>query len=83
MKIYVVGNSYHYANWIDDAELVDKLEEADIVLFTGGEDVDSSLYGCEKHDKTYSNISRDLKEKRLFEMMNPNQLAIGICRGLN
>jgi gamma-glutamyl-gamma-aminobutyrate hydrolase PuuD len=60
---------------------VNNLEEADIVLFTGGEDVDPSLYGCEKHPTTYSNIQRDLEEKAIFEQVKPHQLCLGICRG--
>ena len=81
-KIYVVGGANYYTSKIIDSELVDKLEDADIVMFTGGEDVDPSLYGCEKHRSTYSNINRDMYEKEIFEKINPNQLVIGICRGL-
>lgn len=81
-KIYVVGGANYYASKIIDSELVDKLEDADIVMFTGGEDVDPSLYGCEKHRRTYSNLKRDLYENEVFSKINPNQLVIGICRGL-
>ena len=81
-KIFVVGHEKQYSNWINNHELTDVLEEADIVIFTGGEDVDPSLYGCEKHVSTYSNLNRDLKEKAIFEQIKPNQLCIGICRGL-
>lgn len=83
MKVFVVGGSIHYANWIRDVELVNNLQKAQIVLFTGGEDVDPSMYGCKKHPSTWSNIARDLKEKEVFENINPNQLMIGVCRGLN
>lgn len=81
-KVFVVGGAKQYASWIKDHELTDNLEEADIVLFTGGEDVDPSLYGCEKHPTTYSNINRDLEEKAIFEKVKPDQLCLGICRGL-
>lgn len=82
MKIFVVGSSKNYANFIENAELVNNLEEAQCVLFTGGEDVDPSLYGCEKHKSTYSNLSRDLKEKEIFSKVNPKtQICAGICRG--
>jgi gamma-glutamyl-gamma-aminobutyrate hydrolase PuuD len=80
-KIFVVGPSKHYSSWIDDHELVDNLQDADIVIFTGGEDVDPSLYNCEKHRSTYSNLHRDLEEKAIFEQVQPHQLCIGICRG--
>lgn len=82
MKVYVVGGAYNYADFIESAELVDSLEDANVVLFTGGEDVDPSIYGCKKHDTTYSNIKRDLKEKAIFEKVNPKtQICVGICRG--
>ena len=72
LKVYVVGSAKHYSAWIENHELTDNLEEANIVLFTGGEDVDPSLYGCETHHTTYSNIDRDLAEKEVFEKVNVN-----------
>ena len=82
-KVYVVGEAKHYANFITGVKLVDNIEIADIVLFTGGEDVDPSLYGCEKHPTTFSNLNRDLAEKEIFQKVRPDQLCLGICRGLN
>lgn len=81
MKIYVVGGATHYTSFIRDVELVNNIEEAQIVMFTGGEDVDPSLYGCEKHPRTHSNIERDLYEKEMFEKVKENQLCVGCCRG--
>lgn len=81
MKIYVVGPATYYADFIKDASLVENIEDAEVVMFTGGEDVDPSLYGCRKHDTTYSNINRDLKEKEIFEKVRPDQLCVGVCRG--
>ena len=81
-RIYVVRDSIEYASWIDNKELVDSIDKADIVLFTGGEDVDPSMYGCEKHYKTYSNLYRDRQEQKVFKHIRKDQLAIGICRGL-
>ena len=84
MNIFVVGGATNYANFIEGAQLVDNLEKADVVLFTGGEDVDPSLYGCKKHSSTYSNINRDLEEKAIFEKIDPSkQVCVGICRGLS
>lgn len=81
MKIYVVGGSVGYASFIKNATITDFLEEADIVLFTGGEDVDPSLYNKTKHAYTMSNLDRDLYEKSIFEQVKPTQLCVGICRG--
>lgn len=83
MKVFVVGYSTNYSNFIDGAVLTKSLEDADVVLFTGGEDVDPSLYGKKKHRLTFSNLSRDLEEKAIFEKVHPDQLCLGICRGLN
>lgn len=80
-KVYVVGNAINYVNFIYDAVLVDTLSEADIVLFTGGEDIDPSFYGEKKHPTTYSNIIRDKLEKEVFDCIKPTQLVVGICRG--
>lgn len=80
-KVYVVGEAKHYANFIKDFTLVEDIKDANIVVFTGGEDVDPSLYGENAHYSTYSNLARDLEEKKIFESIQPNQLVVGICRG--
>ena len=80
-KVYVVGSRKHYANFLNSYIFVDDIKNADIIIFTGGEDVDPSLYGCKKHPRTYSNITRDLEEQAEFAKINPKQLVVGICRG--
>lgn len=82
MKIFVVGGALGYATFLEGMSLVDKVEDADVVLFTGGEDVTPSLYDCKKHPATYCNPNRDLEEKEVFNMIKPDQIALGICRGL-
>lgn len=81
MKVFVVGGATNYANFLEEASLVDRVEDADVVLFTGGEDVDPSLYGCMKDPRTYSNLERDLAEKAIFEQVKPTQVCLCICRG--
>lgn len=80
-KVFVVGGSTYYASFLTDVELTDKLSEADIVLFTGGEDVTPSVYGCRKHLRTYCNLERDTREKEIFKKIRPDQFVLGICRG--
>lgn len=81
-KIYVVGGNTTYARWIPNHKIVDSIEHADIVLFTGGEDVDPSLYNEKPHPKTYSNIDRDNREQKVFkEAKKLKKKMIGICRG--
>ena len=82
MKIYVVGGADNYVNFIENVQLVDKLEDAQLVVFTGGEDVTPSLYGCKKHRTTYSNLRRDQVEQAIFDKIDPKkQVCLGICRG--
>lgn len=80
-KIFVVGNALNYADFIKDATLTSNMKEANIILFTGGEDVSPGLYNERKHSSTYCNIERDKAEVSVFKKIKPNQLAIGICRG--
>lgn len=81
IKVFIVGNNTGYANWIM-GEIVSDIKDCDLVLFTGGEDVDPSFYGEEKHPETYSNITRDKREKTFFELaLKLNKKMLGICRG--
>jgi len=83
LKVYVVGPSTGYARFIQDYVLVNNMASADIILFTGGADVNPKLYGEEAHPTTYFNMERDLFEiqeyKKSLEV--PNVLRVGICRG--
>lgn len=82
-KIYVVGTSYNYANWMQ-GEITMNMEEADLVVFTGGEDVSPSYYGASVHPKTYTNEYRDEVEKKAFNKALLLGIPMcGICRGLN
>lgn len=80
--VYVVGGSKGYANWLPDVKFVNNVEKADLVLFTGGEDVDPSFYGEPKNKTTHSNIERDKEEKIIFEeSLKLEKPMLGICRG--
>lgn len=81
LKVYVVGPQTNYANFIFNHELVDNIKDADIVLFTGGEDVDPHLYHQEPHYTTFYNPERDKFEVEEFNKINKDQIAIGVCRG--
>lgn len=81
-KVFVVGQAKSYARWIKNSVLVDNIEEADIVMFTGGEDINPALYNCERHPSTYFNDKRDKEEIEAFKKVRKDQLCLGICRGL-
>lgn len=81
-NIYVVGDQTNYIDWIKNARLCDKLEQADVVMFTGGEDVDPRMYNEPRNKRTHSNYARDLEEKEYFDKAKKLNLpCIGICRG--
>lgn len=80
-KIYVVGASTGYANWLE-GELVNDMGKADIVLFTGGCDVDPSFYNRENVASSY-HTDRDVFEKAEYERAISLKvpLLLGVCRG--
>jgi putative glutamine amidotransferase len=85
-KIYIVSNERgqfkEYINWIDRAVETKDMKEADIVMFTGGEDVTPALYNEDKHPQTGNNIYRDLSEEAEFKRARRlGKKLLGICRG--
>lgn len=80
-KIYVVGTAESYANWMQ-GKLVYDMRDADLVVFTGGEDVDPSLYHEPLHATTSINKNRDREETLNFiRAKSLGKKIIGICRG--
>jgi anthranilate/para-aminobenzoate synthase component II len=56
--------------------------DVDLVLFTGGEDVNPILYGENVGKHTHYNHKRDLTENHIYNIFrNKNVLKLGICRG--
>lgn len=74
-----IVNMFKAANFT----IVQDIEKADLVVFTGGSDVHPSLYGEVPIPQCYTNPPRDKIEKEIFEkcveMKTP---MFGICRGL-
>lgn len=62
-------------------ENLKKSIKPDLVVFTGGEDVDPSIYGEKKGKFTYSNPTRDHLEIETFNNISFNVPKLGICRG--
>lgn len=84
-KVYIVGgNGQGYGRMFISAgwELVSDIREADMVQFTGGEDVTPSLYGEAKHQYTGNSFERDLYEAGYFAIAQRMGIPMsGICRG--
>lgn len=58
------------------------LLEADLVIFTGGIDVDPALYGEEKHESTSFSKQRDDNDMEIYLKCLENGIPmLGICRG--
>jgi putative glutamine amidotransferase len=64
-------------------ELVDNLNDLDCVVFTGGTDINPSIYGEVPHPATSRpDIKRDKEEVSIFELCTSWGIPmIGICRG--
>lgn len=63
-------------------EIVDSIKDADLVQFTGGEDVIPSLYGELPHPSTVYSRKRDIVETAIFNVCSNNKIPMaGICRG--
>ena len=82
LKIYHVGGNIGYSNWIENSEPVNSLQEADLVIFTGGEDVHPYFYEEPVHPRTYFNTVRDKQEEIIFKAaIELNIPILGVCRG--
>lgn len=84
LRVYVVGGGYQYLQMFYDAGFrgARSVDEAHIICFTGGEDVDPSLYDEEPIPETYFNPERDKWEAYIYgEALALKKPMVGICRG--
>lgn len=87
-KLYVVGHSNSYANYLTEPNdqvhvvLTNDPAEADLAMFTGGEDVNPATYS-QPIGKYTSFSNRDKREVEAYEFFKELEIPmIGICRGL-
>lgn len=84
MKAFIVNGSGEYRNLFKELgfSLAENLQDAQLVVFTGGADVHPSFYGAEMHPYTGTHIERDIMERTVFENARDlNIPMVGICRG--
>jgi putative glutamine amidotransferase len=63
--------------------LLKKPDKVAAVVFTGGEDVDPSLYGGKKSSLSHTSLQRDLYEKEIFLFCKKHNIKqLSICRGI-
>lgn len=81
-SVYIVGTDFsiHDMFRMRGWKVVSSPEEADLIQFTGGEDVSPSLYGQGSHATTRNNSSRDHYESNIFHYYGEKN-KVGICRG--
>lgn len=87
MKVFIVGGGPQYARmfiergWEVLNEQAHQVLEADLIQFTGGEDVTPEIYG-EKNTSSYNSLPRDLHEAGFFAIAKRmGKPMAGICRG--
>jgi len=57
------------------------VDKADLLQFTGGEDVTPRYYGHNAHPSTGNSVERDWEERVIFENHVGKKPMAGICRG--
>lgn len=80
---YVIGGDPQVSSMLARAgiDLLDKSRPADILVWTGGADVDPKYYGHTKHPSSYCAPDRDDFEMAYYRTARKDQLKVGICRG--
>ena len=84
-KVYIVGGNHSgYGQMFLNAGwgLSDNFLQADLIQFTGGEDVTPALYSEGQHPYTGNSVKRDLFEAGYFAIAQRMGIPMaGICRG--
>lgn len=84
MNVFVIDGASSYERLFLSLgyHVVRDIREAQLVCFTGGEDVTPYLYGNATHATTHHNPYRDEKERNIFTECLENKIPmVGICRG--
>jgi len=87
LKILIVGNCF-LGGAIElfaraGCTRAERIEDAELIVFLGGEDVDPSLYGERPLNCTYFNTKRDAVEIDVFtKALSLGIPMFGICRGM-
>jgi len=86
MKAFVLPGAFYGAcvGLMAEAgfQKADTVEEADVVVFIGGEDINPSLYDEKPHRTSYWTDERDFQEQFFYKKAQDlNKVCFGICRG--
>lgn len=87
-RVYIVGTAFRgpteecFTSRPDNEFTITRdMEEADIFVFTGGEDIYPGLYGEKVLPVTHYNTARDRMEVEAYHAMPKDKPKLGICRG--
>lgn len=83
-KVYIVCGNYQYRDMFVKFgwDIADTVSDADLVQFTGGEDVTPALYDQAVHYSTNFNTARDKQEAVILRLAQGLEKPVaGICRG--
>lgn len=84
IKVVVSDRQDGYARWIPNNVIIPKedIAQADLLLLTGGEDINPEIYGDIPYERLWFNPSRDIEEIRLYKEAIKHKIPIwGTCRG--
>lgn len=84
LKFYASACGGYHGNFLKPLGFVEvkEIEDADLVIFGGGADVDPETYGAEPGSRTYPSPQREREEKKDFETAKKlGKKMFGICRG--
>lgn len=86
-KVYIEGHCFRQGTIMMFARAgcksAESIEDADLVVFLGGEDIDPELYGEKPHKHTSFNPRRDAREVAVFDKcIELKKPMFGICRGM-
>ena len=79
---YVAYLNQKYEVIVHKVNDVKNPKDIDLVLFTGGEDVNPQYYNEQIGKYTHINNNRDEKEINTFHRFRNHSFLLGICRGL-
>lgn len=82
MKVYIIGQNLRYLNAIHGAVATTNMHTCDLVMCTGGADINPSLYAETPHRLTKWDDARDkLETTELLLAVKLKKPILGICRG--
>ena len=83
-KVFIVSPDYGFPTIFKRAgwEVSSEINNADMVQFTGGQDINPALYGQKPHPSTYFSTERDKREVSAYNFCKENAIPMaGVCRG--